>query len=221
MDIWTLYLTTPDAQPVDISLRASDDLYPAWSPDGKWIAFTSYYREDKMPQLFIMSPQGTQQTRLSLGVSESYASWTPNANFFLYVLTTGQLNVLHMRDRYSLYGSFTKFDRSTNEGRLGRVLEPNVSLDGSMIVYTGLYNSNKNIYTAVFADRGRTVTQLTETNKDYAPFWSPDVDWILFTSERDDNKEIYIMDAQGQQATNLTDHPAVDFDPAWQPVTIQ
>ena len=221
MDIWTLDLTTPDAQPVDISLRAADDLYAAWSPDGKWIAFTSYYREDKMPQLFIMSPQGYPQTRLSLGVAESYASWTPDANFFLYVFTTGDLNVLYMRDRYSLYGNFTKFDRSTDEGRLGWVMEPNVSLDGSMIVYTGFAGVKKNIYTAVFADRGRTVTQLTETNKDYAPFWSPDADWILFTSERDDNKEIYIMDAQGQQITNLTDHPGVDFDPAWQPVTIQ
>jgi len=221
MDIWTLDLTTPDAQPVDISLRAADDLYAAWSPDGKWIAFTSYYREDKMPQLFIMSPQGFPQTRLSLGVAESYASWTPNANFLLYVLTTGELNVLHMRDRYSLYVDFSKFDRSTDEGRLGWVMEPNVSLDGSMIAYTGFAGSNKNIYTAVFADRGRTITKLTETNKDYAPFWSPDADWILFTSERDGNKEIYIMDDEGQQVTNLTDHPGVDFDPAWQPVTIQ
>lgn len=221
MDIWTLDLTTPDAQPVDISQRAADDLYAAWSPDGKWIAFTSYYREDKMPQLFIMSPQGYPQTRLSLGVAESYASWTPNANFLLYVLTTGELNVLHMRDRYSLYVNFSKFDRSTDEGRLGWVMEPNVSLDGSMIAYTGFAGANKNIYTAVFADRGRTVSKLTETNKDYAPCWSPDGDWILFTSERDDNKEIYIMDAQGQQVTNLTDHPGVDFDPAWQPVAIQ
>ena len=64
------------------------------------------------------------------------------------------------------------------------------------------------------------MTKLTETNKDYAPFWSPDGDWILFTSERDGNKEIYIMDTQGQQITNLTNHPGIDFDPAWQPVAI-
>jgi TolB protein len=90
-----------------------------------------------------------------------------------------------------------------------------------MIAYTGFAGANNNIYTAVFADRGRTITKLTDTNKDYAPFWSPDGDWILFTSERDGDKEIYIMDSQGQQVTNLTNHPGVDFDPAWQPVTIQ
>lgn len=219
-DIWTLELTTAGAQPVDISKRAADDLYPAWSPNGKWIAFTSYYREDKLPQLFIMNPQGLDQTRLSLGVAEKYATWTPNAQFLLYVFTTGNLNVLYMRDSYSIYTNFSKFDRTTDEGRLGLVSEPNVSLDGSTIAYTSFFETNKNIYTAVFADRGRTVTKLTTSNKDSAPFWSPDGKWILFTSERDGNKEIYIMDAQGGQVTNLTNLLSVDFDPAWQPVAI-
>ena len=220
-DIWTLDLTTAGAQPVDISKRAADDLYPAWSPDGKRIAFTSYYREDKMPQLFIMNPQGLDQTRLSLGVAEKYATWTPNAQFLLYVFNTGDLNVLYMRDSYSVYANFSKFDRTTDAGRLGLVMEPNVSLDGSMIAYTSFFEKNKNIYTAVFADRGRTITKLTESNTDSAPFWSPDGKWILFTSERDGNKEIYIMDAQGGDETNLTDLISVDFDPAWQPVSIQ
>jgi serine/threonine protein kinase len=220
-DIWTLDLTTPNAQPVDISQRAADDLYPAWSPDGKWIAFTSYYREDRMPQLFIMNPQGFNQTRLSPGMAESYASWTPQANFLVYVLTTGDLNILQMRDRYSVYANFSKFDRTSDEGRLGAVMEPNVSLDGTMIAYTRFADKNHNVYTAVFADRGRTVTKLTDSNTDSAPFWSPDGKWILFTSERDGNKEIYIMDAQGGQVTNLTNLISVDFDPAWQPVAVQ
>lgn len=219
-DIWTLDLTTPNAEPVDVSKRAADDLYPAWSPDGKWIAFTSYYREDKMPQLFIMNPQGFEQTRLSPGMAESYASWTPDANFLVYVITTGDLNILQMRDRYSKYANFSKFDRTSDEGRLGAVMEPNVSLDGTMIVYTRFADKNHNIYTAVFADRGRTTTKLTDSNMDSAPFWSPDGKWILFTSERDGNKEIYIMDAQGGQVTNLTNLISVDFDPAWQPVAI-
>jgi serine/threonine protein kinase len=216
-DIWTLDISTPNAEPVDISLRAADDLYPAWSPDGRWIAFTSMYREDKIPQLFIMNPQGYEQTRLSPGMAESYAAWTPGANFLVYVLTTGELNILQMRDRYSVYADFQKFDRSSDEGRLGAVMEPNVSLDGQMIAYTRFADANRNVYTAVFADRGRTITKLTDSNTDSAPFWSPDGRWILFTSERDGNKEVYIMDAQGGQVTNLSNLAASDFDPAWQP----
>ncbi len=219
-DIWTLDLSTPGAEPVDISKRGADDLYPAWSSDGKYIAFTSMYREDKMPQLFIMNTQGYNQTRLSPGLAESYASWTPGANFLLYVLTTGELNVLQMRDRYSVYQNFSKFDRTSDAGRLGWVKEPNVSLDGTMIAYTQFADKKNNIYTAIFADRGRTVTKLTDSNTDSAPFWSPDGKWILFTSMRDGDKEIYIMDAQGGQVTNITNLPSLDFDPSWQPVAI-
>ena len=220
-DIWTLDLADPNAQPVDISLRAGDDLYPAWSPDNKWIAFTSMYREDKIPQLFIMNPQGYDQTRLSPGMAESYASWTPGADFLVYVLTTGDLNIVQMRDRYSVYVNFQKFDRSSDEGRLGAVMEPNVSLDGQMIAYTRFGDNNRNIYTALFVDRGRTVTKLTDSNTDSAPFWSPDGKWLLFTSERDGNKEIYIMDAQGGSVANLSNLGSSDFDPAWQPVALQ
>ena len=40
---------------------------------------------------------------------------------------------------------------------------------------------------------------------------------IVFTSNRDGNSEIYIMNPDGSQQVNLTQHPAADFDPAWSP----
>ncbi len=40
---------------------------------------------------------------------------------------------------------------------------------------------------------------------------------IAFTSNRDGNWEIYIMNPDGSQPINLTKHPAIDFDPAWSP----
>jgi serine/threonine protein kinase/Tol biopolymer transport system component len=219
-DIWVLDLTKPGAEPIDISKKANNDLYPAWSPTGKLIAFTSYYREDKKPQIFVMKPDGSEQVRLSTEFAESYSSWTPNGNFLLYVFTLNDLNVLYTRDNFSLYKNFTAFDKSASEGRLGSVMEPNISLDGSMIVYTRRFVDNTDVYSAVYNDRGRTVTELTQTGHDYAPFWSADGKWIVFTSERDGDKEIYIMDPSGKNLTNLTNQVSIDFDPAWQPVVI-
>jgi serine/threonine protein kinase/Tol biopolymer transport system component len=219
-DIWVLDLTKPGAEPIDISKKANNDLYPAWSPTGKLIAFTSYYREDKKPQIFVMKPDGSEQVRLSTEFAESYSSWTPNGNFLLYVFTLNDLNVLYTRDNFSLYKNFTAFDKSASEGRLGSVMEPNISLDGSMIVYTRRFVDNTDVYSAVYNDRGRTVTELTQTGHDYAPFWSADGKWIVFTSERDGDKEIYIMDPSGKNLTNLTNQVSIDFDPAWQPVAI-
>lgn len=218
-DIWIIDLTQPEQEPIDISRRPGDDFYAAWSPNGKHIAFTSYYREDKTPQHVLMNPDGSNQTLLSiLGFSDTYSTWSPNGDWLLYVFSTGNLKVLQMRYQSDFINNVRKFDQSSNEGRLGNVIEPSISSDGSMIAYTRvLDNAKTNIYTAVFADRGRTVTQMTDSGMDYAPCWSPDGKWILFTSERDGDPEIYIMDSEGGQIANLSQMPSIDSQPSWQP----
>ena len=40
---------------------------------------------------------------------------------------------------------------------------------------------------------------------------------IAFTTNRDGNFEIYVMDADGNNVRRLTDHPATDYGPAWSP----
>src|SRR5262245_49125199 len=40
---------------------------------------------------------------------------------------------------------------------------------------------------------------------------------IAFTSKRDGNNEIYVMNADGSGQTNLTNNPASDAGPAWSP----
>ena len=44
-----------------------------------------------------------------------------------------------------------------------------------------------------------------------------DTTHIAFTSERDGNAEIYIMDINGKNLRNLTNHPALDMQPAFSP----
>lgn len=220
-DIWLLDLSQPNPKPVDISLRANNDWYAAWSPDGEKIAFTSYYREDKTPQLFLMNADGSNQTRLSDQWAELYATWTPNGEFLLFVQSISGVDVLYMRDKFSLFDESRYFDRSTVEGRLGLVSEPNMSLDGKLIAYTRTTGSKRNIYVAPFAERGGGVTQLTDSGSDYAPFWSPDGSMLLFTSERDGNAEIYVMDIARNQVFNLTSYPSQERDAAWQPVPVE
>ena len=40
---------------------------------------------------------------------------------------------------------------------------------------------------------------------------------IAFVSDREGNAEIYVMDADGGNPRNLTNHPDVDFHPSWSP----
>ena len=46
---------------------------------------------------------------------------------------------------------------------------------------------------------------------------APETALIVFTSSRLDQRDIYVMEPDGSDETNLTAHPADDFDPAWSP----
>lgn len=220
-DIYVVDVTQSDPTPVDLSKRAGDDVEASWAPSGSKIAFTSYYRDDGMPQLFLMNPNGSEQVRLSERFAEHSPVWTPNDSYLYYVMDYANHSVLSMRDIWSKYVNTKKFDMSTDAGRLGQVSQPKISLDGSMIVYTRTIGGKTNIYTATTVGRGATVTQLTDSDKDSSACWSPDAKWILFTSTRDDNAEIYIMTADGKDMVNLTNFPAEEEEPAWQPVALQ
>jgi TolB protein len=64
--------------------------------------------------------------------------------------------------------------------------------------------------------------RLTETeSNERTPKWSPDGSRIVFASDREGNREIYIMDDlddwNDDRLINLTQHKAPDWQPAWSP----
>ena len=52
---------------------------------------------------------------------------------------------------------------------------------------------------------------------DRSPSWSPDGQRIAFTSDRDGNLGVYVMDADGANPRRLTDHDAWDGYQSWSP----
>jgi Tol biopolymer transport system component len=51
----------------------------------------------------------------------------------------------------------------------------------------------------------------------YVPANSKWADQIAFSSDRDGNQEVYVMNVDGSNPVNLTNHPATDYVPDWSP----
>jgi TolB protein len=60
-------------------------------------------------------------------------------------------------------------------------------------------------------------THGSPSNQNYLPAWSPDGSKIAFTSNRDGNPEIYIMNRDGSGLRRMTNNPSIDVTPTWSP----
>ena len=65
------------------------------------------------------------------------------------------------------------------------------------------------------------ITRLTDNDSsEYDPSWSPDGSKIMFTSDRDGLSQIYLMNPDGTNQTNISIVNAnveADFSPSWSP----
>ena len=86
---------------------------------------------------------------------------------------------------------------------------------GEMLFSTNRDGGNPQIYDAT-GSQGQTLTRLTySAGTDAYAAWSPDGRQIAFTSNRDGNNEIYVMNVNGSSLVNLTNNPASDQHPSW------
>jgi TolB protein len=85
--------------------------------------------------------------------------------------------------------------------------------------YHFLFSSNQSTSRELYlysTTAGQTRLTHNTVSDDY-PSWSPDGALIAFTTHRDGNNEIYVMQSNGHEPINITNHPEADFWPAWSP----
>lgn len=69
---------------------------------------------------------------------------------------------------------------------------------------------------SIFRD-GRSEHNISGQSGDTSPRWSPGATRIAFVSQRQGNRDIFVMDADGSELQQLTTDPADDSYPAWSP----
>ncbi|HVR09228.1 MAG TPA: protein kinase [Thermoanaerobaculia bacterium] len=155
----------------------ADDTQPAFSPNGRLIAFRS---ERDGGGLFIMSAAGGSARRLA-GFGFNPA-WSPDGR----ELAVGTDSVVHPSSRRQPSEIF-RVRLDTGERRLVRgrdAAQPSWSPHGYRIAYWGVSPSGQRIVWTVAADGGLPVQVTHDPSLDWNPAWSPDGRQLYFASDR-------------------------------------
>ena len=196
-----------NAQPVT---GASINLLPAWTPDGRSIAFTSF-REGGAAFIYAVD-LGTRHVR-PLVVSGDFATgaaFAPDGSRFAYS-SSREDNTDVFIARPDGSGS-----RRLTDAR-GIDISATFSPDGRRIAFVSERAGTPQIYTMT-AD-GSDVRRVTfQGNYNQEPAWSPKGDLIAF-SGRDERRvfDIYTVSVETGKVTRLTQNQGTNEKPAWSP----
>lgn len=217
-DIWTI--PAAGGTPVQVTDDEAVDWSPIWSPDGRYLYFSS----DRGGSMNLWRVQIDEGSGRTIGAPEAITSPAPfvaqlsisaDGRHVAYVspmLTTNvqrfafdQLNGVVVPSN-SLW--ITTGSRSWSE--------PDVSPDGHMLVFESTAPQEDLFVSSV---DGTHLLQLTnDPAKDRTPRWSPDGKRIAFYSDRSGRYEAWSINPDGTGLQKLTTQAGVsDFSPTWSP----
>jgi Tol biopolymer transport system component/tRNA A-37 threonylcarbamoyl transferase component Bud32 len=195
---------------------------PSPTPTGGRIAFVS--ERDGNQEIYIMYADGSGLTNLTNHPANDWTpAWAPDGRHLAFDSNRiyGGYNIYVMNVENVLQGDDSGLARLTHN--TPHVAFPAWSPDGRIAFELIPPDEGYEIY-MMNAD-GSGMTRLTNhPANDRNPSWAPDGKYIVFDSDRNGNRDLYVMnvaevlqDIDGAELTRLTNHPDESWHPAWSP----
>jgi len=183
---------------------------PAWSPDGKWMAYSSF--KSKIPGVFILPTNGGREFRVSSRRAQAIGgNFSPDSRYLAFSQLTGKNYEIY------LYDMFSRVKRRLTRS-FGIEVSPAFSPDGKKIVFSSGRTGGPQIY--VMNVDGSQVRRISfKGNYNTEPEWSPRGDRIVFTGRVTDGSSIDIVtvNPDGSDLRRLTGGQRRNESPTWSP----
>jgi TolB protein len=188
------------------------NLSPAWSPDGKWIIFTSYAARN--PDLIMIDSVGKErQTLHRLPGLNAAPAWSPDMQKIALVLSRDQNSEVYVlnEDR--------ELERLTRHFNIDT--SPSWSPDGKHIAFTsdrsGTGSPQIYIMDSVKGDLSKVTRISYGSTYNDNPAWSPNGDQIAYTSRVGKRFQIKVYDRKTHKNYILTQCTGHCEQPSWSP----
>ena len=182
-----------------------DSRSPNFSSDGRRIVYVT-----NDGKLWVMNSSGDNKTQISLNISAAEPKWCFQDKKIVFTSYRG-VAFLDDSDIWIINSDGSGLKKVIRRPSIQFL--PDVSQDGKELVFVDVLETvGHKIFK--FNLETKDYVQLTENHcHDTTPVFTADTNMVVYSSDKDGNYDIWIMDKFGQNQRNLTQRPAFDSYP--------
>jgi TolB protein len=196
-----------------LTFNTVDDISPAWDPDQKRIAYTSY--QGMVAGVYILDVYEGRRTAVSTRGGNYSPAWAPDGKRLAFTSSMEGNHEIYVAEIESNPTRVGKIKRLTFNQAIDTA--PSWSPTGRQIVFVSDRGGSAQIYT--MDAEGGNVARVSfggSTHHD-SPAWSPAGDRIVYVARVDNIFDLYVLNLRNQQIVKVTESNARNESPTWSP----
>jgi serine/threonine-protein kinase len=206
-----------------LTFREGLEEWPAWSPDGRRLAFTAEIAGYK--KIFLRQMESGVERQLTSGDKDDLQpAWSPDGKRIAFVHANSARGKLEPSDVLGWFGEggdiwVVEVESGREQLLLAKAFNPAFSPDGARLAFDADWAGPRRIW--VTDSGGRNPQQLTSDSSDAAVHtsarWSPDGRRLVFRRIRQTRSDIMTVDVADKTTGLVTDDNVPDLNPVWSP----